>query len=206
MNLERDIRELVPQAGAMCLLERIVSADADSVICSTSTHRSPGTPLRRAGRLAALHLAEYGAQAMAVHGGLNGNAARALSHAEEGMRGLSRAGSLEEGDELLRLAHIEAIAETVIEADRTEIRKCRPRLEAALAATVERTSGEPRLPAAVPDEDLVNALAQYLPLEPLERQALLEREGITARCRGLIELLEMHSLTGGKAWKDRSVH
>jgi predicted hotdog family 3-hydroxylacyl-ACP dehydratase len=77
VNLDRDIRELVPQAGAMCLLERIVSADADSVICSTSTHRSPGNPLRRAGRLAALHLAEYGAQAMAVHGGLNGNAARA---------------------------------------------------------------------------------------------------------------------------------
>ena len=105
-----------------------------------------------------------------------------------------------------RLAHIEAIAETVIEADRTEIRNCRPRLEAALAATVDRSSGEPRLPPAVPDEDLVNALAQYLPLEPLERQALLEREGITARCRGLIELLEMHSLTGGKAWKDRSIH
>jgi predicted hotdog family 3-hydroxylacyl-ACP dehydratase len=77
VNIDRDIRELVPHAGGMCLLERIVSADADSVVCSTSTHRSATNPLRRAGHLAAVHLTEYGAQAMAVHGGLNGDAARA---------------------------------------------------------------------------------------------------------------------------------
>ena len=33
----------------------------------------------------------------------------------------------------------------------------------------------PRMPAAMADEDLVNALAQYLDLEPLEKQALLEQ-------------------------------
>ena len=32
-----------------------------------------------------------------------------------------------------------------------------------------------RMPAAMSDEDLVNALAQYLDLEPLEKQALLEQ-------------------------------
>jgi predicted hotdog family 3-hydroxylacyl-ACP dehydratase len=73
----RDIRDLVPHAGAMCLLERIVSADDASVVCATTTHRSTANPLRRDGRLAALHLTEYGAQAMAVHGGLTGGAARA---------------------------------------------------------------------------------------------------------------------------------
>lgn len=77
LNVDRDIRDLVPHAGAMCLLERIVSADDASVSCATTTHRSPMNPLRHGGRLAALHLAEYGAQAMAVHGGLTGNAARA---------------------------------------------------------------------------------------------------------------------------------
>jgi predicted hotdog family 3-hydroxylacyl-ACP dehydratase len=77
VNAGRDIRELVPHAGAMCLLERIVSADTDSVVCGTTTHRSAANPLRHDGRLAALHLAEYGAQAMAVHGGLKGDAARA---------------------------------------------------------------------------------------------------------------------------------
>jgi predicted hotdog family 3-hydroxylacyl-ACP dehydratase len=77
VNANRDIRELVPHAGAMCLLERIVSADDDSVVCATTTHRSATNPLRHDGRLAALHLAEYGAQAMAVHGGLKGDVARA---------------------------------------------------------------------------------------------------------------------------------
>ena len=61
----------------MCLLERIVSADETSVSCATTTHRSRTNPLRHGDRLAALHLAEYGAQAMAVHGGLTGHAGRA---------------------------------------------------------------------------------------------------------------------------------
>jgi predicted hotdog family 3-hydroxylacyl-ACP dehydratase len=72
-----DIRKLVPHAGAMCLLERIERADEKEVVCGTFTHRAPTNPLRRNGRLAALHLAEYGAQAMAVHGGLANPAAAA---------------------------------------------------------------------------------------------------------------------------------
>ena len=46
-----ELRALVPHQGAMCLWD-------------------PAHPLRRDGRLHALHLCEYGAQAMAVHGGL----------------------------------------------------------------------------------------------------------------------------------------
>jgi predicted hotdog family 3-hydroxylacyl-ACP dehydratase len=61
----------------MCLLDRIVSANTTDIVCSTTSHRSLENPLRRDGRLAALHLAEYGAQAMAVHGGLRNPAARA---------------------------------------------------------------------------------------------------------------------------------
>jgi predicted hotdog family 3-hydroxylacyl-ACP dehydratase len=64
-------RSLVPHAGGMCLLSRIVSASDRDIVCAATSHRSPDNPLRRAGRLAALHLAEYGAQAMAVHGGLS---------------------------------------------------------------------------------------------------------------------------------------
>jgi Lon protease-like protein len=105
-----------------------------------------------------------------------------------------------------RLAHIEGLPEVAGEADRSEVHKQRPRLEATLAATIDRNGAEARFPPAVPDDDLVNALAQYLPLEPLERQALLEHDGIARRCRALIDLLEMRNLTGGNAWKDRSVH
>ena len=36
---------------------------------------------------------------------------------------------------------------------------------------------ERSLPPAMPDEDLVNALAQYLEFEPIEKQALLEQHG-----------------------------
>lgn len=65
-----ELRTLVPHAGAMCLLERIVGASDTGIACATHSHRSATNPLRRNGRLAALHLAEYGAQAMAAHGGL----------------------------------------------------------------------------------------------------------------------------------------
>jgi predicted hotdog family 3-hydroxylacyl-ACP dehydratase len=60
----------------MCLLARIIRADERQIVCAATSHRSPDNPLRRAGRLAALHLAEYGAQAMAVHGGLADPAAK----------------------------------------------------------------------------------------------------------------------------------
>ena len=41
------------------------------------------------------------------------------------------------------------------------------------------------------DEDTVNALAQYLDFEPLEKQALLEKQSLRARAESLVELLEM---------------
>ena len=44
------------------------------------------------------------------------------------------------------------------------------------------------------DEDLVNALAQYLDLEPLEKQALLEQHSLRTRAESLVELLEMKIL------------
>jgi Lon protease-like protein len=112
----------------------------------------------------------------------------------------------EETGRAYRLARIEGLPEVVPDADRTELRRHRHRLEALLAVAIERTGKEPRFPPAVPDEDLVNALAQYIDLEPLERQALLERDGILARCRALIELLEMKSLMQKTTWKGKSVH
>ena len=105
-----------------------------------------------------------------------------------------------------RVAHIESLPEQIRDDEKELLRKQRQRLEAVLAAAIERSGGEPRFPPAVPDEDLVNALAQYLELEPLERQALLEREGTLARCRGLIELMEMKRISGATTWKGRAVH
>ena len=44
------------------------------------------------------------------------------------------------------------------------------------------------------DRDLINTLAQYLEFEPVEKQALLQRNGLLARCHTLIELMEMRLL------------
>jgi uncharacterized protein len=113
----------------------------------------------------------------------------------------------EDASRSYRLAHVTALDEPANVEVRNVVRQQRHRLEAILAATIERSGHEPRFPAAVPDEDLVNGLAQYLPLEPLERQALLECDGVAARCLALIDLLEMRTLArGGDAWKEGSVH
>lgn len=65
----------MPHAGTMCLLDRVLSHSPDRIVCAADGHRNPAHPLRHGGRLAALHLAEYAAQATAVHGALMGNGA-----------------------------------------------------------------------------------------------------------------------------------
>lgn len=112
----------------------------------------------------------------------------------------------EDETRMYRLAHIEPLPEPTPDADRAAIRQLRHRLEAILAAAIERGGRDPKFPPAVADDDLVNALAQYLELDPLERQALLEREGVLARCRALVELLEMKTLAPKKSWQGQSVH
>jgi Lon protease-like protein len=113
----------------------------------------------------------------------------------------------EDASRSYRLASIEAIPESLPDGDRPALRQQRQRLEAVLVAAIERGGADPKFPPAIPDEDLVNALAQYLELQPIERQALLERDGILARCRALIELLEMKTLAPpGGAWSAGSVH
>jgi predicted hotdog family 3-hydroxylacyl-ACP dehydratase len=74
VTVDPRITTLVPHAGRMCLLERIVSWDDNRVTLATTTHRDLANPLARDGRLRAIHLCEYGAQAMAVHGGLMASA------------------------------------------------------------------------------------------------------------------------------------
>lgn len=66
----RELAALIPHQGAMCLNERVLDYDDTRVRLATTTHRAADNPLRRRGRLRAIHLCEYGAQAMAVHGGL----------------------------------------------------------------------------------------------------------------------------------------
>ena len=64
------IRQLVPHAGRMCLLERVVEYDDLSILCETNSHLDPDNPLRHSGHLSGLCGIEYAAQAMALHGAL----------------------------------------------------------------------------------------------------------------------------------------
>ena len=112
----------------------------------------------------------------------------------------------EDDSRTYRVAHVEPVPEPIPPEHREELRRHRQRLEALLAAALARAGSEPKFPPAVADEDLINALAQYVELDPLERQALLERNGVLSRCRGLIELLEMKTIAPRGAWKGRSVH
>ncbi|MEZ5283485.1 MAG: LON peptidase substrate-binding domain-containing protein [Vicinamibacterales bacterium] len=95
--------------------------------------------------------------------------------------------------QLYRRAVIAPIDESLTEESRLGLSAERRRLEAQLAPLFER-GREAVLPQAMPDVDLVNALAQYLEFDPVERQALLEQPGPLARCRAMMELLEVKAL------------
>jgi len=92
--------------------------------------------------------------------------------------------------------------------DAAQLRTCRRKLEELLApafaragsksadtAGAESSSMYARAASGLSDADLVNALAQYLHLEPIEKLALLEHDGIASRAAALIELLEMKIIT-----------
>ncbi len=111
----------------------------------------------------------------------------------------------EEGGHAYRMAIVETIDEPPASIWRAEMQTHRQRLEALLMPHTERRT-DLKIPSAMPDEDLVNALAQYLELEPVERQALLERNGLLDRCRSLIDLLEMKVLSARHSWDRDGVH
>ena len=65
-----DIAALIPHQGGMCLLEDVIEWNDARIVLTTGTHRAADNPLRVEDKLRAVHLCEYGAQAMAVHGAL----------------------------------------------------------------------------------------------------------------------------------------
>ena len=73
--------------------------------------------------------------------------------------------------------------------------QARRQLETLLASRLETAGREAMVPGDMADEDLVNTLAQYLDFDPVEKQALLERDDTASRSRALIELIELRALT-----------
>jgi len=121
------------------------------------------------------------------------------------LRGLERFRILEENQERsYRRASVEPLAERPLAGDdHAGLRRCRAKLESLLAPAsasdlrdpragpIRSRAGDAKIPPAMSDEDLVNALAQYLDLEALEKQALLEQPSLRTRAESLVELLEM---------------
>ena len=69
--LDRDaIAALIPHAGRMVLLERVIEWDARTIRCATRTHLDPANPLREPPGLPVWAGVEYAAQAAALHGSL----------------------------------------------------------------------------------------------------------------------------------------
>ena len=103
---------------------------------------------------------------------------------------------------LYREAQVCAISEALTDDGRALLQRQRAELETRLAPLFSAARAASRLPEIMSDEDLVNALAQYLALEPVEKQALLELPGPVVRAKALLELLEMKSFgEGGEGGK-----
>ena len=87
------ILALVPHQGPMCLWDEVVAWDEGRIRLRAWNHADPRHPLRARGRLPALALCEYGAQAMAVHGGLlaAGSGGRAGAGVLVALRGIELA-------------------------------------------------------------------------------------------------------------------
>jgi predicted hotdog family 3-hydroxylacyl-ACP dehydratase len=79
-TLDRDgIAARIPHSGSMCLLDRLETWDAQTICCTTASHRLADNPLRSQGGLMAPCAIEYAAQAMALHGGLLAKPGQAAS-------------------------------------------------------------------------------------------------------------------------------
>ena len=73
-----DFEHLIPHAGEMCLMARVVACDETSISCEADNHADPANPLRNARGLPASAGIEYAAQAMALHAALQRDGSGAI--------------------------------------------------------------------------------------------------------------------------------
>jgi Lon protease-like protein len=122
------------------------------------------------------------------------------------LRGLERFTILrDDHDRPYRIGCVDAVPERPLEADGlARLRTIRRRLAVLVGA--ETDIRERPMPPDMSDADMINALAQYLDLEPIEKQALLERNCLLSRAEALVELLDMKTLVPTTAGRSRITH
>ena len=127
MPLDREwIEQHIAHKGHMCLLDEVLSWDAQHIRCRSISHRQLDNPLRAYGRLGAACGIEYAAQAMAVHGALIGSSAPLASTLSASVRRSA-------GPALGYLASVRNVALHVLRLDD---------LEADLVAAAQRITGD----------------------------------------------------------------
>ncbi|BCG63860.1 MAG: hypothetical protein methR_P1605 [Methyloprofundus sp.] len=67
---QTEFAHLIPHAGSMMLIDQVDSWSNKQINCTTQSHLASDNPLRLNDSISAMHLIEYGAQSMAIHGGL----------------------------------------------------------------------------------------------------------------------------------------
>lgn len=109
------------------------------------------------------------------------------------LRGIERFRVLdEEAERAYRLARVHYLDDSMSAVEREALSRQRLKLERLLSVSAE--GADHVFPSTLSDEEVINALAQYLDLEPIERQALLECANVSARSDALAELLEMKAM------------
>ena len=104
-----------------------------------------------------------------------------------------------------RVAAIDGLPDAPAAEPGPRLRAGRRRLEDLLGRQAA-AGPAPRIPPGMGDAELVNVLSQYLELEPIERQALLEKDHPCDRCAALIDLLEMRLMADGGPFPAAGVH
>ena len=93
----------------------------------------------------------------------------------------------EEASTPYRVARVTAIPETTTQPEALHTQ--RQRLDTLLASSGSG-AGLGSIPQGLSDEELVNGVAQYVSIDALDRQKLLEQEGALSRALALIELFQ----------------
>jgi uncharacterized protein len=88
-----------------------------------------------------------------------------------------------------RLARVTVIPEPLDDRQTAALGDARQRLVELLSALSDRF-GDIQIPPGTPDENVVDELAQHMPMQALDRQQLLERANPLARAMVLVGLLE----------------
>lgn len=109
------------------------------------------------------------------------------------LRGLTKFRILaEDEDRSYRVAQVEEIPEVVAEGDRPLLAQWRAQIDASLLSAFP---GAPPPPTDMTDEEVVDGISLILPMEPSERQLLLEANGPVERASNLARLLRRGPLS-----------